>query len=99
MKTERVVLLTSPEFKAFLSAEARRQDISVAELVRSRFEKSTADPQELALHELAEELGRAVSAASQSLREGLAEADAALRELRSARLPRSRPAARARKAA
>jgi hypothetical protein len=36
MKTERVTLLTSPDFKAFLSAEARREGVSVAELVRTR---------------------------------------------------------------
>jgi len=35
MKTERVTLLTSPEFKAFLRAEARREGVSVARLVRA----------------------------------------------------------------
>ena len=38
MKTERVTLLTSPEFKSFLTKEARSEGISVAELVRSRCE-------------------------------------------------------------
>jgi hypothetical protein len=34
MKTERVTLLTSPEFKAFLNAEARRERISVGRVTK-----------------------------------------------------------------
>jgi hypothetical protein len=37
MKTERVTLLTTKEFKLFLSKEARRQGVSVAEVIRSGF--------------------------------------------------------------
>ena len=39
MKTERVTLLTTPQFKAFLGVEAAREGVSVAELVRSRCER------------------------------------------------------------
>ena len=39
MKTERVTLLTRPDFKAYLGAEAAREGLSVAALVRSRCER------------------------------------------------------------
>jgi hypothetical protein len=84
MKTERVTLLTSPEFKAFLATEARREKVSVAELVRSRCEgRPSAD--EAMLVALTAELRAAVAQAKRSLREGLAEADAVLAELRGRR--------------
>jgi hypothetical protein len=84
MKTERVTLLTSPEFKAFLAAEARREKVSVAELVRSRCEGRPSED-EAVLIALTAELRTAVSQAKQSLREGLAEADTVLAGLRAAR--------------
>ncbi len=82
MKTERVTLLTSPEFKTFLASEARREKVSVAELVRSRCEGRPSED-EAVLIALTTELRAAVSQAKQSLREGLAEADAVLAGLRS----------------
>lgn len=84
MKTARVTLLTTPEFKAFLGEEAARDGISVAELVRSRCEPK-ADADEALLTGLAAELRKAVREAKTSLKEGLAEADAVLLELRTRR--------------
>lgn len=84
MKTERVTLLTSPDFKAFLGAEAAREGVSVAELVRSRCERR-ADADEAMLALLVEELRTAVHEAQVSLKGGLAEADAVLTELRARR--------------
>ncbi len=81
MKTERVTLLTSPEFKAFLASEARREKVSVAELVRSRCEGRPSED-EAVLIALTAELRAAVSQAKRSLREGLAEAEAVLAGLR-----------------
>jgi len=81
MKTERVTLLTSPEFKAFLAAKARREKVSVAELVRSRCEGRPSEDKAV-LIALTAELRAAVSQAKRSLREGLAEADAVLAGLR-----------------
>lgn len=84
MKTARLTLLTTPEFKAFLGAEATRDGISVAELVRSRCEqKPNAD--EAMLASLAGELRKAVREAQVSLRGGLAEAESVLAELRTRR--------------
>lgn len=84
MKTARLTLLTTPEFKAFLGAEAARDGVSVAELVRTRCEQKP-DADEAALAALAGELRKAVSQAHASLREGLAEADSVLAELRARR--------------
>ena len=83
MKTERVTLLTSPEFKAFLSREAKRENVSVAELVRSRCEHRRSED-DAVLVALTAELRTAVGQAKKSLREGLAEADAVLAGLRAA---------------
>ena len=69
MKTERVTLLTSPEFKTFLATEAKREKVSVAELVRSRCERRPTED-EVVLVALTAELHSAVVRAKKSLREG-----------------------------
>ena len=84
MKTERVTLLTTPEFKAFLGTEAAREGVSVAELVRGRCEQR-AGADEALLASLAAELRQAVREAQASLSGGLADANAALAELRARR--------------
>ena len=91
MKTERVTLLTSPDFKAYLGAEAAREGLSVAALVRSRCERKP-DADEALLAALAAELRQAVGEAQASLRAGWAEADAVLSELRARRQPALEPA-------
>lgn len=101
MKTERVTLLTSPDFKAFLSAEAVREGVSVAELVRTRCERRPTD-EEAALVALTGELNKAVAEARESIRGGLDEAQSVLAEIRAeraaAKMP-SGPTARSRKVA
>lgn len=97
MKTERVTLLTSPEFKAFLSAEATHEGVSVAELVRTRCERQPTD-EEAILAGLTSELNKAVIEAKRSLKSGLDEAQAVLAELRAKRGSDEVPAARTRKA-
>lgn len=84
MKTERVTLLTSTDFKAFLNAEAQREGVSVAELVRTRCERRPTD-EEAVLAGLTSELHKAVSEAKKSLKEGLDEAQAVLSELQAKR--------------
>ena len=91
MKTERVTLLTSPDFKAYLGAEAAREGLSVAALVRSRCERKP-DADEAMMAALAAELRLAVGEAQASLRAGWAEADAVLSELRARRAPALEPA-------
>jgi hypothetical protein len=103
MKSERVTLLTTPEFKAFLSAEAKRERVSVAELVRVRCEQRPSDD-EAVLRSLTAELRTAMTQAKRSLRSGLDEVHAALQELRLRRShavngPAQRKAAKPRAAA
>jgi hypothetical protein len=100
MKTERVTLLTSPDFKAFLNAEALREGVSVAELVRSRCERRPTE-EEAILAALTDELNKAVREAKKSLKSGLDEAQAVLAELRGQRqavAAKTAPVARGRKA-
>ena len=81
MKTERVTLLTSPEFKNFLIEEARVAGVSVGELVRSRCEgRESAD--QAVLVELTAELRSAVRQAKASLKRGLDEANSVMADLR-----------------
>ncbi len=81
MKTKRVTLLTSPDFKAFLSAEAQRERISVAQLVRRRCERRPTE-EETILVALIGELNRALAEAHGALKSGLDEAQVVLAELR-----------------
>ncbi len=82
-KTERITLLGSQEFKAFLARESRKEGISVSELVRRRCERAPTDDERVLLA-LAGELRKATVEARQSLEEGLAAANAVLREVRKA---------------
>jgi hypothetical protein len=84
VKTERVTLLTTPDFKAFLAREAAREGVSVAELVRSRCERRPSDDEAL-LAALTKELLGAVAGARSALREALAESSRTLRELKASR--------------
>lgn len=97
MKTERVTLLTTPEFKAFLVKRASQEGVSVAELIRRRFDDGSGGD-DAALAELTAELRRAVAGAKRSLAEGLAETRSVLAELRGeaagAAAVGARPAAR-----
>ena len=85
LKTERVTLLTTKDFRSFLRDEARRQGVSVAELVRERCERKP-NQEEAVLAELTAKLREALAKAHSSLREGLREAHSALVELRSRRV-------------
>lgn len=84
MKTERLQLLMTPEFKTFLGKEAKREGVSVAELVRSRCERRPSD-EEARLAELTAELRKSITEAQGSLHQGLKEANKVLAELRSKR--------------
>jgi hypothetical protein len=81
MKTERITILASPDFKAFLGAEAQREGISVAELVRTRCERRPSE-EEAMLTLLTAELNSAVGEAKRAMKAGLDEAQTVLNELR-----------------
>ena len=84
-KTERVTLLVSPEFKAFLSREAMQESVSVSELVRRRCENRGASDDEVLLLSLVEEVKQSTGRARRALQKGLQDAEAVLEELRNER--------------
>ena len=88
IKSERVTLLTTKEFKRFLGDEARREGVSVAELVRVRCERKPSQD-ELLLSELSARLREAAKEAKIALKEGIEEAHTVLAELRSKRKKKS----------
>ena len=85
MKSERITFLATPEFKANLTQLAVRENTSVGEVIRGRFERAQNRPdasEESELRALVADLRRAPAKAQISLSEGLAEAEQTLRELR-----------------
>jgi hypothetical protein len=88
MKTARLTISITPEIKTYLSEQAKREGMSVAEWVRRRCQpRSTTHkcPDAARLAELTSELRGQVEAASTALRNGLAEAQSVLTELRATR--------------
>ena len=85
MKSERITFLATPEFKANLTPLAVRENTSVGEVIRGRFERAQNRPdasEESELRALVADLRVATAQAQISLSEGLAEAEQTLRELR-----------------
>jgi hypothetical protein len=84
-KTERITFLSTPDFKAFLFAEAAKEGTSVAELIRHRCENKQAnsDDEEMLLA-MAKEVRKATAKAKASLEKGLADAENVLKEIRRA---------------
>lgn len=83
-KTERITILTTPEFKARLEQEAQRQNISVGKLIRNRFERDESvqeNSDEAVLAALVAEVHEATQRAQQALDKGLEEAEATLQAL------------------
>lgn len=84
LKSERITLLGSRAFKAFLSEEARKEGVSVSELVRRRCERAPTEDEQILLA-LADELRKATAEARAALEEGMAAAHSALRDVRDGR--------------
>ena len=82
VKTERITILGSPDFKAFLISEAKKEGVSLSQLVRDRCKRKSADADEELLLELVAEVRSSTSAAKKSLEKGLKEAEITLQELR-----------------
>ena len=82
VKTERITILGSPDFKAFLSKEAKKEGVSLSQLVRQRCENKPSSQDEELLAALVKELGTATARAKLSLEKGLADAERVLSELR-----------------
>ncbi len=81
-KTERITILGTPEFKAYLIREAKREGISVSQFVRQRCENKPQTQDEEILATLVKEVGAATARASASLEKGLSDVELVLAELR-----------------
>ena len=82
-KTERITLLGSRAFKAFLAKESLKEGVSVSELVRRRCERAPTEDERVLLA-LADELRKSTAEARQALEEGLTAAHEVLRHIREA---------------
>jgi hypothetical protein len=94
MKTARLQVLTTPAFRDWLRKEAKREGVSVGELVRTRCEGNSGEEEKM-LAELTAQLRKEVRRAQASIRSGIAEADSVLKELRAKREQRLNPERRA----
>lgn len=84
LKTERITILGTPDFKRFLTQEARREGVSLSQLVRQRCEKKSTNKDEELLAALMKEVGEATTRAKSSLEKGLNDAEKVLAEIRRA---------------
>ncbi len=83
MKTERVTVLATPDFKRFLKAEAKAEGVSVGELIRIRCGQPSAE--ERLLHELAKQLRQEVKETKAAIKRTSTNIDQALSEFAKAR--------------
>jgi len=85
VKTERITILGTPDFKAFLTREAKKEGVSLSHLVRERcLQKPTDNKDEELLAALVSEVNEASARAKISLEKGLENAEKVLAELRRA---------------
>jgi len=80
VKTARVTVLATPEFKRFLETEAKREGISVGELIRVRC--GQPNEEERLLRDLARELREDVKATRARIQAVNAKAERTLAQLR-----------------
>lgn len=85
MKSERLVILVTPEDKRALTDRAKALDVSVAELLRRVARGEGSGPNEATLAMLAKELHKSVKESRAALRAALAESEATLLQLRGRR--------------
>ncbi len=82
VQSERITILGTPDFKAFLVSEAQKEGVSVSQLVRKSCSGSKAGQDEQLLIALTAELKKVTAQATKSLEKGLSEAESVLAELR-----------------
>ena len=83
-QTARITILSTPDFKMWLSKEAEQEGISLSELVRQRcLAKPNKD--EALLSAMITEVRQATRKAKKSLAKGLDDAETVLAELRCAK--------------
>jgi hypothetical protein len=82
VKTERITILSTPDFKAYLSREAKKEGVSVSQLVRQRCENASLSQDEELLLQLVAEVRSSTKKATKSLDRGIVDAERILAELR-----------------
>lgn len=85
VQSERITILGTPDFKAFLAKESKKEGISMSELVRQRCTQKPANNEEALLAALVDEVNAATRKAQTSLEKGLNDAEKVLAEIRGAR--------------
>lgn len=88
MKTERLVILVTPEQKRTLARRAKALGVSMAELLRRSSEGIYGDSNEQALAVLARDLLKSARESRAALRAALSETQATLKQLRQRRRER-----------
>jgi hypothetical protein len=81
VQTERITILGTPDFKAFLVREAKKEGVSMSELVRQRCTMRENSKDEELLAALVKEVSKATSRAQIALEKGLADAEKVLAEI------------------
>jgi len=85
VKTERITILGTPDFKDFLTREAKKEGVSLSQLVRQRCEKKPLNgEEEELLAALVKEVRTATVKANLSLKKGMDNAEKVLAEIRRA---------------
>lgn len=82
VKTERITILSTPDFKAFLVREAKKERVSVSQLVRKRCQQEPASEDEALLLQLVAEVRASTRKAEKSLQRGITDAERVLKELK-----------------
>ena len=83
VKTERITILGTPDFKNFLTREAKKEGVSLSQLVRQRCEKKAPNNEdEELLAALVKEISAATVRAKLSLSKGLNDAEHVLAEIK-----------------
>jgi hypothetical protein len=84
VQSERITILGTPAFKAFLAEESKKEGISMSELVRQRCSQKPTNNEEILLAALISEVRLATKKAEKSLEKGLNDAERVLAEIRRA---------------
>lgn len=82
IQSERITILGTPDFKAFLTKEAKKEGVSMSELVRQRCMQTQTKKDDEILAALVSEVNRATVKAKESLEKGLQDAESVLAEIR-----------------
>ncbi len=85
VQSERITILGTPDFKTFLQNEAKKEGISMSELVRQRCTRRPSNEDEELLAALVEAVQKATAKAKSTLEKGLQDAENVLEEIRGTR--------------